>query len=370
MSAYFLTGLVISSGFRFDHAVEMPLIDVMAWAKDRGRDPAQQKQQPQPQRPSSSSERPENPRDGPSRLDGLLSPSRKKNKPPQRVSDADTRAGSSTNAKARKDNARVAAASSSSTPKLRLGDGNNDPFHPVPPIPAVPSCPPYPHWTPPGQCRLRFIRHAFSLPANAPFEAVEGFLARNPSVLRHLAAQTVAHPDWTFKDDGGRGGGNTHNRGGSRGGGGSGKRAGGANESRGGPPRTSRCEGEVQVRDADALHRNAVLYQAIAEVRWGSDAVRDVLAWLEHRGEVGGEGSAEDEYLMCEGLRKRRREKRHVVRCGSVLDHDDGYVLFNESDRRELAQVMRRLRPESLPRKSAHPEDMAGEDDGDVDMMG
>ncbi|KAL3962191.1 hypothetical protein ACCO45_003714 [Purpureocillium lilacinum] len=172
---------------------------------------------------------------------------------------------------------------------------------------------------------------------DVPFAAIDAFLARNTSVLRHLAACTAPHPDWRLEDDDESRSNNDEQGGGGR----------------------SRRWGEVRVCDAEALRRNEMLYRAISELCWRAKAVDDVLAWVEGRTGF----CKEEDYAISVGLRKRRRERLHVLRCASVLEEDS--YRFNEKDRRELAKAIRQHRPGSLLRHSVCSDDLADEDENE-----
>ncbi|OAQ81926.1 hypothetical protein VFPBJ_04510 [Purpureocillium lilacinum] len=211
------------------------------------------------------------------------------------------------------------------------------PPQPITEAPIVPDFPPYEPGSRRGERRLRFIRHALSLPPDVSFAAIDAFLARNTSVLRHLAACTAPHPDWRLEDDDESRSNNDEQGGGGR----------------------SRRWGEVRVCDAEALRRNEMLYRAISELCWQAKAVDDVLAWVEGRTGF----SKEEDYAISVGLRKRRRERLHVLRCASVLEEDS--YRFNEKDRRELAKAIRQDRPGSLLRHSVCSDDLADEDENE-----
>ncbi|POR36521.1 Uncharacterized protein TPAR_03229 [Tolypocladium paradoxum] len=175
-------------------------------------------------------------------------------------------------------------------------------FEPLPSAEAQRDRPPYTAWSPKGQRRLRYIRHALSMPHDACPEAVQDFLARNPSVIRHLAYNTVGHPDWAFDDRGVDG-------------------------------------AEVHVCGA-AVDRNLLLYQAIAEVFWQSRRVWDVL-------DMAAEPTDETEWTLRVWFRKRRRDAVPLASFTRMLDEDPDLVM-EDHQRRALAQEIRRKRPDSL----------------------
>lgn len=178
-------------------------------------------------------------------------------------------------------------------------------FERVPPAEAQQDRPPYTAWSPKGQRRLRYIRRALSMPGDACPEAVEDFLARNPSVVRHLASGTVAHPEWAFDD---------------------------------------RCVGaaaaaEVQV-SGDGASRNLQLYQAITEVLWQSNPIWEAL-------DMAAEPTDERERLLRVECRKRRRDTVPAPSFARMLD-DNPDLVMEDLQRRALAEAIRRNRPDSL----------------------
>ncbi|KAJ6445941.1 autophagy-like protein 3 [Purpureocillium lavendulum] len=214
----------------------------------------------------------------------------------------------------------------------------------LPALPALPASPRYPPGNLHGQRRLRFIRSALSMPADAPFEAVDAFLARNPSVVRHLAAGAVAHPDWTAALDGDEVRMRGHGRGRGRGRG------------------YVSPNGASTLPPRPPLMLSLMMLRAVSEVCWRSQTVRDLVALTRGKAPSREEG----EYLMRDGLRKRRAQRRHVLRCASVPD-DDPFLMANEKDRRDLAIAIRRHRPGSLLRHSVRPDELHDSDDVDDD---
>ncbi len=158
-----------------EHSTEsdMSLSDAVTWA--HGWDRGEAGQQPQPQA-NHSAQRPEHHRhhhhrdDVPSQPRTPVPTSRKRKR-------TNTQGSSSSSAEARQ------------------------PPQPITEAPIVPDFPPYEPGSRRGERRLRFIRHALSLPPDVSFAAIDAFLARNTSVLRHLAACTAPHPDWRLEDD-------------------------------------------------------------------------------------------------------------------------------------------------------------------------
>ncbi|PNY23594.1 Uncharacterized protein TCAP_06463 [Tolypocladium capitatum] len=173
---------------------------------------------------------------------------------------------------------------------------------PLPSAEAQQDRPPYAAWSPEGQRRLRYIRHALSMPDDSPAEAVQDFLARNPSVIRHLAYNTVGHPDWTF-DDGGADG------------------------------------AEVRVSGA-AVDRNLLLYQAITDVFWKSKRIWDVL-------DMAAEPTCETEWTLRVWYRKRRRDVVPPACFSRMLDEEPDLVM-EDHQRKALAKEIRLNRPDSL----------------------
>lgn len=205
---------------------------------------------------------------------------------------------------------------------------NSSIFEPVPPDQASADRPPYTAWSPKGQRRLRFIRHALSMAEDADFQAVDGFLARNPSILRHLAYNTVSHPDWAFDDD-------------------DSTRSEEFSWQRRRRAPSGITEAEVRVADDGAVSRNLLLLHAISEVYWSSSIVHQVLAVIVTPTGI-------NERAVRVGLRKRRGERAHVVSCTDLLDNDPMAAL-GERDRRKLAALIQRARPDSLLKYSYEP---------------
>ncbi|KND86323.1 hypothetical protein TOPH_09038 [Tolypocladium ophioglossoides CBS 100239] len=135
-----------------------------------------------------------------------------------------------------------------------------------------------------------------------PRPAVQDFLARNPSVIRHLAYNTVGHLDWAF-DDGGVDG------------------------------------AEVRVSGA-AIDRNLLLYQAIVEVFWQSKRIWEVL-------DMAAEPTDGAEWTLRVWFRKRRRDTVPLASFTRMLDENPDLVMEGHQ-RRALAKEIRRNRPDSL----------------------
>ncbi|KAH6608632.1 hypothetical protein Trco_001978 [Trichoderma cornu-damae] len=165
-----------------------------------------------------------------------------------------------------------------------------------------------------GHVRLRFIRHAFNMPADASVFDIQGFLSRNPSVVGHLALNTVPSPDLVS--------------------------------------RWSSPDCEINVTDRRGRKYNRRLLRAVRQLDWVDDTVN----WVVQLSRM---ASASDRAALS-ALRKTRRNK---ILPGLDKKTTEPSTRTRKAKRWKRTAVvrMRRDRPNSLLRNVVVPEDVVEE---------